>query len=143
MYPSVGAAVWAMVRWRERCRAAKAAPFPDHVPKGASTYDRWRYIYVSPTRCFAHPEPDDDRDPETVHVLFARYDRRQALTRLLIKGQSLDDFGGSERRRARKARNHFIRELCHRGLLLHPRKGCFQNANNQCPRFPRQDWTGG
>ena len=37
-----------MVRWRERCRAAKAAPFPDHVPKGASTANKWAYIHVSP-----------------------------------------------------------------------------------------------
>jgi len=139
MYQSVGSAVQAMVEWRERCRAAKAAPFPDHIPKGASTADKWRYIYVHPTRSFSRPEPDDDRDPETVHVLFERYDRRRALTRLFIERQTLDDFGGNERRLARRSRNRFIRELCHRGLLLYPRKGCFENAHGQCPRFPRQD----
>lgn len=140
MYQSVGAAVWAMVRWRERQRAPKAPPFPDHPPKGASTADKWKYIYVNPTRSFSQPEAEDDRDPETVMVLFERYDSRRALTRLFIEGQTLDDFGGNERKLARRSRNRFIRELCHRSLLAHPRKSCFENARGQCPRFPRQDW---
>ncbi len=131
-----------MVRWRERCRAAKAAPFPDHVPKGASTANKWAYIHVSPAHGATRPESEHPGDPETVMVLFDRYDKRRHLTRLLIEALPLDEFPNKEKRRARKSMNHFVRELCHRGLLLHPRKSCIAFGKGQCPRFPRQDWTG-
>ncbi len=139
MYPSVGAAIQAMIRYQERQASPRPAPWPDHVPGVASSADPWRYVYVSATRSFCRCEAENERDPETVLLLFKRFDQRRYLTRLYIDGKTLDDFAGRERHRARKTRNHFITELCHRGLLLHPRKGCIQNATGQCPRFPRQD----
>ena len=120
MYRSAGHAVWAMVRWRESLRAAKAAPFPDHKPKGASTADKWRYIHVSPTRGSVRPEPEDGRDPETVMVLFDRLNRRRYLTRLFIHGIRIRDLRPWDRRDAAAAKARFIHELCVRSLIPPP-----------------------
>jgi len=120
MYRSAGHAVWAMVRWRESRRAAKAAPFPDHVPTGASTANEWAYIHISPTRPMARPEPDDGRDPETVMVLFDRYNRRGYLTRLFIHGIRIRDLRPGDRRDAASAKARFIHELCVRSLIPPP-----------------------
>jgi len=133
MYASPGAAVKSMVRWRERCRASKAAPFPDHKPKGASTANKWAYIHVSPTRGSVRPEPEDGRDPETVLVLFDRLDRYRYLTRIYIERKPLDSFHGRERQRARRTLVRFARELCWRGLLKNPPKGCVQNLHGKFP----------
>jgi hypothetical protein len=122
-----------MVRWRERCRAAKAAPFPDQAPKGASTADKWRYIHVSPTRGSVRPEPDDDRDPETVMILFERLDRYRYLTRLFIEHQPLEEFPGRERGRAYRTLARFARELCWRGLLDSPPETCNRNLHGEFP----------
>ena len=92
-----------MVRWREACRSAKAAPFP-----------------VSPTRSIARPEPDDGRDPETVMVLFDRYNRRRYLTRLFIHGIRISDLRPGDRHGAAAAKARFIHELCVRSLIPPP-----------------------
>lgn len=139
MYPSVGAAIQAMIRYQERQASPRPAPWPDRAPGAASAADPWRYVFVKPTRSFAQREADDDRDPETVLLLFKRYDQRRVLTRLLIERQPIDEFRGSERHRARKARNHFARELCCRGLLTDPLDRCIQAASGRCPRFPHRD----
>lgn len=133
MYRSASHAVWAMVRWRERQRAAKAAPFPDHKPKGASTYNRWSYIHVSPTRAAVRPEPDDDRDPETVMVLFDRYNRYRYLTRIFVEGQDIDLLPGREQGRAWRAVVRFSKALCARGLLDSPPNCCSANLQSKFP----------
>ncbi len=125
--------MWAMVRWRERCRTAKAAPFPDRKPKGASTANKWSYIHVSPTRGAVRPEPEDDRDPETVMLLFERLDRYRYLTRLFIEHRPLDAFPGRERHRARRTMARFARELCWRGLLDSPPETCNRNLHGDFP----------
>lgn len=122
-----------MVRWRERLRAAKAAPFPDHKPKGASTADKWAYIHVSPTRGSVRPEPDDDRDPETVMVLFDRYNRYHYLTRVFIEGQDIERFAFREQSRAWRAVVRFTKALCARGLLDSPPNCCSANLQKQFP----------
>jgi len=122
-----------MVRWRESRRAAKAAPFPDHKPKGASTADKWAYIHVSPTRSVARPEPDDDRDPETVMVLFDRYNRYRHLTRLFIEHQDIERFASREQGRAWRALVRFTKALCARGLLENPPDCCSANLQKQFP----------
>lgn len=122
-----------MVRWRERQRAAKAAPFPDHKPKGASTANKWAYIYVNPTRCTVRPEPDDDRDPETVMLLFERYNRYRYLTRLFIEGQDIERFAFREQGRAWRALVRFTKALCARGLLDSPPNCCPENLQSKFP----------
>ncbi len=122
-----------MVRWRESRRAAKAAPFPDHVPKGASTADKWHYIHVSPTRCAVRPEPDDDRDPETVMLLFDRYNRYRYLTRLFIEGQDIERLPFREQGRAWRALVKFTKALCARGLLESPPDCCPANLQIKFP----------
>jgi hypothetical protein len=125
VYETVGHAVSAMLRWRERRRAAKA--------QGA--------MFDPPGRT----GEDADALALTVDLLFARYDRRRYLTRLFIERKQISDFPGRERHRARKARNHFVRELCHRGMLefqgesKDPQKSCPAYVHGQCPRFPRPD----
>lgn len=129
MYETVWHAIGAMVRWREIRGGSRGLYVPDE-PHGATAGE------------------DPGADALTVEILFARYDRRGALTRLYFKRHTLDDFGGRERRLARKARNHFIRELCHRGLLAFqgddksPQKWCPGYVHGECPRFQRQDWAG-
>ena len=125
-----------MVRYQERQRSPTPAPWPDRPVEGASTADRTKYVAVWGHRPGVAPVHDDDRDPLTVLLLFERYDRRGALTRLYIRRDPIDSFRqGQERKRARAARAKFIRELCHRGLLKHPRKGCRANARGKyCPR---------
>jgi len=122
-----------MVRWKERCRAAKAAPFPGHKPKGASTADKWRYIHCSPTRGGQRPESLRTGDPEMVLLIFDRLDRYRYLTRLFIEHKSLDSFPGRERGRAMRTWVRFARELCWRGLLEHPPKWCLQNLHGKFP----------
>jgi len=133
MYRSASHAVWAMVRWRERMRAAKAAPFPDHKPKGASTADKWCYIHVRSTRGVTKPESEHLGDPETVLLLFERLDRHRYLTRLYLEHQRLNAFPGRERRRAWRAMAWFAKELCWRGLLDHPPKTCNRNLHGEFP----------
>jgi hypothetical protein len=129
----VGHAVWSMVRWQERQRAAKAAPFPDHKPKGASTADKWAYIHVHATRGVTRPESEHLGDPETVLLLFERFDRYRYLTRLILEHKPLEAFPGRERNRALRTLARFTRELCRRGLLVYPPKGCPQNLHGEFP----------
>lgn len=133
MYASPGAAVAAMIRWQERRRAAKAPPFPDHRPKGTSKADKWAYIHVHETRSAVRPEPEDDRDPETVMVLFVRLDRYRYLVRLFLERRPLDAFPGRERHRALSTLANFARELCWRGLLNSPPKSCNRNLHGKFP----------
>ncbi|MDA8121439.1 MAG: hypothetical protein M0Z38_02595, partial [Deltaproteobacteria bacterium] len=133
MYRSASHAVWAMVRWRERRRAAKAAPFPDHKPKGVSTADKWAYLHVSPTHGCIRPEPDDDRDPETVMVLFDRYNRYRYLTRIFIEGQDIERFAFREQGRAWRTMVRFTKALCARGLLDSPPDCCPKNLQSKFP----------
>ena len=133
MYCSVGHAVWAMVRWRERCRAAKAAPFPDHKPKGASTADKWRYIHVKPTRGGKRPESLRRGDPEMVLILFERYNRYRYLTRLFIKRQDIERFAFREQCRAWGAIVRFTKALCAHGLLNNPPNCCSENLQKKFP----------
>lgn len=137
MYASVGSAIAAMIHWQERQRSPRGTPWPDHAPGAASHADPWKYIYVHGTRPVVSPLQENEKDPEIVAVLFARYDRRRVLTRIFLEGQSIEDFKATERRKARRSKNRFIRELCHRGLLMYPQKGCFENVrieNSSCPR---------
>jgi hypothetical protein len=122
-----------MVRWRERQRAAKAAPFPDHPPPGASTADKWAYVHVSATRGATRPESLQFGDPETVLLLFERFDRYRYLTRVIIEGRPLEAFPGRERGRARRTLARFARELCWRGLLEYPPKSCSENLHVEFP----------
>lgn len=133
MYRSVGHAVLAMVQWRERCRAARAAPFPDHIPKGASRADKWAYLHVSPTRGAQRPESLQAGDPETVLLLFDRLDRYRYLTRIIIHRVPLEALPGRERNRARRTLARFARELCWRGLLDCPPKSCDRNLHGEFP----------
>ncbi len=111
MYRSVYHAVNAMIHYKERQRTPRGAPWPDHAPPGASAADRWRYVYCHATRPCARQEAENDRDPLIVLVLFARYDRRRALTRLFLEHQRLEDLPGQERQRARTAKGQFIRSI--------------------------------
>ena len=133
MYRSVTHAVWSMVRWQERRRAAKAAPFPDHKPKGASTADKWRYIHVKPTRGGQHPESLRRGDPEMVLILFERYNRYRYLTRLFIEGQDIERFAFREQGRAWRALVRFTKALCAHGLLNSPPNCCSENLQKQFP----------
>ena len=133
MYRSPGHAVWVMIRWQERRRAAKAPPFPDHIPKEASKANKWAYIHVRATRSVARPVSDDDRDPETVMILFERLDRYRYLTRIFIEHRPLEEFPGRERGRAWRTMARFARELCLRGLLDSPPKTCNRNLHGNFP----------
>ena len=133
MYRSVTHAVWSMVRWQERRRAAKAAPFPDHIPKGTSTADPWAYLHVHATRGVIRLESEHLGDPETVMLLFERFDRYRYLTRLILEHKSPKAFPGRERGRAYRTLARFARELCSRGLLRYPPKDCPQNLQKQFP----------
>ena len=135
MYRSVGCAIAAMVRYQERQRSPRGTPWPDRPPPGASTADRWRYIRCRASLPGIQIESDDDRDPLTVLLLFARYDKRRALTSLYLEGLRIKDLPGQDRRRAREMRGKFVRELCRRGLLLEPPKSCSRNAHGKyCSR---------
>lgn len=133
MFRSVGHAVAAMLRYQERQRSARSAPWPDHAPGAASVANRWNYVYVRSLRPTLGPEGEDDRDPLTVVVLFSRHDRRRYLTRLLVERIPLKQLPGQERRRARRAVSRFARDLCSRGLLENPPKGCPGNVPNEFP----------
>ncbi len=122
-----------MLRYQERQRAARSAPWPDHVPRTASTANRWKYVYVRGLGRAVRVEHDDDRDPLMVLVLFARYDRRRLLTRLYIKRKPMLSFAPGERWRASEARRQFEQSLCSHGLLEVPPKSCFQNAKKKFP----------
>jgi len=133
MYRSATHAVWSMVRWQERRRAAGAAPFPDHIPGGTSTADSWAYIHIKPTRGGQRPEFLQRGDPETVMLLFERFDRHRYLTRLILEHKPLEAFPGRERGRAYRTLARFAKELCGRGLLRYPPKDCPQNLQKQFP----------
>ena len=137
MFHSVHHAVAAMLRYQERQRSPRAAPWPDHIPGAASAADRWRYVYVHATRGAGGADVADERDALTVLVLFDRLNRHRYLTRLLIDRQSLELFAGRERRRARHALICFAQELCCRGLLESPPKGCPQNLLGKFPSCQR------
>jgi hypothetical protein len=149
MYLSPGHAVAAMLRWWERNRSPASAPWPDHIPKGAASYNKWRYIHIRATKPGRRPLLDDDKDPETVFVFFMRREEKRILTRLLIEHQTLDDFSGAFKHRARKVLNHFVRDLCCNGLIefqgenKHPQKSCLEYSTGKCYRFPRRSKPGG
>ena len=133
MYRSVTHAVWSMVRWQERRRAAKVAPFPDHIPKGTSMADPWAYLHVHATRGVTRLESEHLGDPETVMLLFERFDRYRYLTRLILEHKSPEAFPGRERGRAYRTLARFARELCWRGLLDSPPETCNRNLHGEFP----------
>lgn len=122
-----------MRRYWVRSRSPRSAPWPDNIPGQASAADRWRYVYVRAVRPVVALN-NDERDALTVLILFCRYNAHRRLTRLFIERQHINDFHGIERRRILAARDNFIRELCHRGLLAYPRKHCRENIQGGCPR---------
>ena len=132
-----------MVRWWERNRSPASAPWPDHIPKGAASYNKWRYIHIRAAKPGRRPLLEDDKDPETVFVLFVRFDDRRALTRLFIKRTRLRDIKSTERKRVKQYRDRFIKELCCRGLLVDPPKGFGKNAKRECSECPRGSKPGG
>ena len=133
MYRSVGHAVEAMLRYQERQRAPRSAPFPDHAPKGASTYNRWRYVYVHSGGAPAEQCADEDLEAMTVVLIFHRLDRYRYLSRILIERHPLSAMPCRERGRALRTLIRFSRELCGRGLLENPPKGCPGNLQREFP----------
>ena len=134
MFHSVHHAVAAMLRYQERQRSPRSAPWPDRAPQAVSVADRWRYVYVHGTRPPPGPEPDNERDVLTVLVLFDRHDRYRYLTRLLVKREGFDSFSsGRERGRAWRTLVRFAGSLCCLGLLESPQKWCPQNLQSKFP----------
>lgn len=122
-----------MLRYQERQRAPRSAPFPDHVPKGASTANRWSYIYVHGGGTSTVQIADEDLEALTVVLIFHRLDRYRYLSRLLIERRPLSTMPCREQGRALRTLIRFSRELCSRGLLENPPKGCPQNLQREFP----------